>query len=118
MRQIDFRAEQFCILCRAFFPTCSVTFGNMGVVLADLGEIGIAEMHPACNNPDEMLMELHHWMLFTPTTYTGYDVGRFTEALKRFNRSPSEARSYYANLNKEAEIAMKRRRAARIKTYY
>ena len=117
MRQIDFRAEQFCVLCRAFFPTCSVVFGNMGVALADLGEIGIAEMYPACNGPDKMLMVLHHGMLFTPA-YTGYDVGKFTEALKRFNRSPSEARSYYANLNKEAEIAMKRRRASRIKTYY
>lgn len=116
-----FLVQRFCIMCRAFFPDCELDIPGDGTVTATFGKLGYADMYPSVapnctrEDPGGMLMMLNSGEVFNDDKllWSGYDVEKFLEALKRFNRDPVGTTKFYVRKNNKAGYAARRRSVKR-----
>ena len=119
----QYLVQRFCIMCRAFFPECELDIPGDGTVTATFGKLGYADMYPSVapgrtrEDPGDMLMLLQSGEVFKndKLLWSGYDVEKFLEVLKQFNRDPEGTTKFYVRKNKKAEYAAKRRLKSRCK---
>lgn len=112
-----FLVQRFCIMCRAFFPDCELEIPGDGTVMATFGKLGYADMYPSVapcciqSDPGQMLILLHSGEVFKndKLLWSGYDVEKFLEVLKQFNRDPEGTTKFYVRKNRKAEYDAKRR---------
>lgn len=112
-----FLVQRFCIMCRAFFPDCELEIPGDGTVTATFGKLGYADMYPSVapcciqSDPGQMLMLLHSGEVFKndKLLWSGYDVEKFLEVLKQFNRDPEGTTKFYVRKKRKAEYDAKRR---------
>lgn len=112
-----FLVQRFCIMCRAFFPDCELDTPGDGTVTATFGKLGYADMYPSVapgctrEDPGDMLIMLNSGEVFKgdKLLWSGYDVEKFLEALKQFNRDPEGTTKFYVRKNNKAGYAARRR---------
>lgn len=85
--------------------------------MATFGKLGYADMYPSVapcciqSDPGQMLILLHSGEVFKndKLLWSGYDVEKFLEVLKQFNRDPEGTTKFYVRKNRKAEYDAKRR---------
>ena len=107
-----FLVQRFCIMCRAFFPDCELDIPGDGTVTATFGKLGYADMYPSVApdrtqaDPGDMLMLLHSGEVFKndKMLWSGYDVEKFLEVLKQFNRDPEGTAKFYVRKTRRPHL--------------